>query len=272
MNDSELRADNIRALQQVYFAWILEELNAFQAADRLLELFDAGISPTMDRTSVEQSFAEWRSARTAISESDRRSLYTRVLGAAGGEDAAVSNCHSTDFWARFLFEVSAVDRQQAPLVGAIEKQVYAAISLLSHPEIRAARATVVRDQVRQLLTSSGSYQALPEAKREQIARDTSSVAAGLINAVDFPAFVAGLIKGTFGAIVDASIRQMADYAELIHDMAQLFDAKLGDTDLQDRLLKRVGGRRRLAQTRQQLLSTMVLMGINRVVSDDYGNG
>jgi hypothetical protein len=139
--------------------------------------------------------------------------------------------------------------------------------ILSHPEVRAARAAMVEEKVRQLLTRSDAYQSLPEAQREQIARDTTRIADELIAEVDFPDFVAGVIRGTFGAVVDASIQQMDAYAKLVHDVAQWLDAGLSDSELQDCLLKRVTGRRRIAENRQQLLSTMVLMGVNRVVSE-----
>lgn len=94
----------------------------------------------------------------------------------------------------------------------------------------------VRPQVRRLLEQSPAYRSLPPDKRRQVARDTVRVASYLVDpnrlvsqefaspvlephdlltAVNFPAFVRGLINGVFGAIVNASIRQMAAYAELI---------------------------------------------------------
>jgi hypothetical protein len=141
-----------------------------------------------------------------------------------------------------------------------------------HSQVQTARVSLVRENVRQLLTSSAAYQELPEEKREQIARDTARIADDLIGAVDFPDFVGDLIQGTFGAVVNASLRQMEEYAKLVHDVARLADANLSDSELEDGLLKRVGVRRRLAESRQQLLATMVLMGINRVVSDNCGDG
>lgn len=41
----------------------------------------------------------------------------------------------------------------------------------------------------------------------------------MINEVNFPAFVASLLKGTFQAIVDASIQQMKAYGELVQSVA-----------------------------------------------------
>src|SRR5207247_1905019 len=45
----------------------------------------------------------------------------------------------------------------------------------------------------------------------------------LVQKVDFPAFVAGLIKGVFQAIVDSSIQQMRAYGELIANVAKTVD-------------------------------------------------
>jgi len=54
------------------------------------------------------------------------------------------------------------------------------------------------------------------------------VARATLNAIDFPSFVAGLISGTFHAIVDASIQQMEAYAELLKNVAMTVDKFMGD--------------------------------------------
>lgn len=142
-----------------------------------------------------------------------------------------------------------------------------------------------------------------------------------LNAVAFPSFVADLINGTFNAIVNASIRQMEAFANLLANVAKTVDqfmadnitdnqakdwlvskypyhlrvdtadgsprvvmredaadreppslkADLGldeDVDLDDDTINETlvpAARRSLAQQRHQLLSTMVLMGINRII-------
>lgn len=147
-----------------------------------------------------------------------------------------------------------------------------------------------------------------------ITRDT-------LNAIAFPTFVADLVKGTFNAIVNASIQQMEAYGQLLANVAKTVDQFMADniTDNQARdylaqsypahFRVDTGGesprlrvrdkaddqpkpdfkgglgvtedvsldddaaeevlvpaaRRKLAQSRHQLLSTMVLMGINRIV-------
>jgi hypothetical protein len=142
-----------------------------------------------------------------------------------------------------------------------------------------------------------------------------------LNAIAFPTFVADLIKGTFQAIVNASIQQMEAYGNLLANVAKTVDQFMADniTDNQarDYLADRYPGhfrvevddkaarvrtrdsasdlpkpdfktdlgitdeveidddtaeeklvpaaRRKLAQSRHSLLSTMVIMGINRIV-------
>jgi hypothetical protein len=41
-----------------------------------------------------------------------------------------------------------------------------------------------------------------------------------LEAVDFPSFVAGLVKGTFQAVVDATSQQIRDYAQLVASLSQ----------------------------------------------------
>jgi len=146
-------------------------------------------------------------------------------------------------------------------------------------------------------------------------RDGSAATALLLQSVDFPDFVGDLINGVFNAIVDASVKQMQAYAELIRQVTQSVDRFAEDTisdaqgrdwlaqkfpaqvdlDPRGRLRWRVdpsigachvatallipasdaelrdlvaAARRRMAIDRQQLLATMVMMGINRVVVTD----
>lgn len=147
----------------------------------------------------------------------------------------------------------------------------------------------------------------------------------LVEKVDFPSFVAGLIDGVFNAIVRASIQQMEAYGELLKNVVKSVDEYMRDNisenqardhlaemypdqlevdtrgqtprlkpkeDAEDSsmpdFMKDLGlsmpidsldedtaeeilvpaARRRMALDRQQLLATMVLMGINRLIVTD----
>jgi hypothetical protein len=153
------------------------------------------------------------------------------------------------------------------------------------------------------------------------ANNVARITGETLNAIAFPTFVADLIKGTFNAIVDASIQQMEAFGQLLANVAKTVDQFMSDniTDNQARdylaaqypghfrieieenaarLKVRDGAddlpapnfktdlgitedvsldedaaeealvpaaRRKLASSRHELLSTMVLMGINRIV-------
>ena len=57
---------------------------------------------------------------------------------------------------------------------------------------------------------------------------TGGAAKALLNAIDFPQFVASLIQGTFQAIVDSSIQQMEAYAQLLKNVARTVDQFMSD--------------------------------------------
>jgi len=177
----------------------------------------------------------------------------------------------------------------------------------------------------------------------QGAREGAAVAGALLQAVDFPQFVSGLIDGVFHSIVTSSIQQMEAYAKLVADVSKSlnqfrdenttpnqgrdqlveqfpdmfelsmdtgsfgdFGGGFGDepqkpagprvvvkpnvdektavqrinqslpvdppiTKLDDELVEAVlvpAAQTQLASSRQQLLATMVMLGINRIVVTD----
>lgn len=62
--------------------------------------------------------------------------------------------------------------------------------------------------------------AAPAAKAAPATETLARRTGALVNEVDFPGFVAQLVHGTFDAIVDASIRQMESYADLLSAVAK----------------------------------------------------
>jgi hypothetical protein len=66
----------------------------------------------------------------------------------------------------------------------------------------------------------------PAATPAPKAAATQTLAArtgALVDEIDFPSFVAGLVHGTFDAVVDASIRQMEEFASLVSAVAKDID-------------------------------------------------
>jgi hypothetical protein len=161
------------------------------------------------------------------------------------------------------------------------------------------------------------------APRPQATETLAQRTGALVNEIDFPGFVAGLVHGTFDAIVDASIRQMESYSSLVSAVAKTVDqfteANVSLNQARDWLAQRYPGEVRVAAPtaeqpapvlvpvaegltpawladygiegeeltselleervlpqvrthvggeRQQLLATMVVLGMNRVVVRD----
>lgn len=63
----------------------------------------------------------------------------------------------------------------------------------------------------------------PQGMRKQATETIAQRAGALLDEVDFVDFVAGLVHGTFDAIVDSSIRQMESYADLVSAVAKTVD-------------------------------------------------
>lgn len=157
------------------------------------------------------------------------------------------------------------------------------------------------------------------------AQQGSRALTDMIQRVNFPKFVAGLVQGVFNAIVDSSIKQMEAYGTLLKNVAKSVDEYMKDNvtsnqardylaskypkhlavdtkgkqpqlvpkkdaphgampdfmkdlgldsmmgsltkrNVEDKLVP--AAQRRMAMDRQQLLATMVLMGINRLIVTD----
>jgi hypothetical protein len=92
------------------------------------------------------------------------------------------------------------------------------------------------------------------------------VARATLNAIDFPAFVAGLIQGTFHAIVDASIQQMEAYAELLKNVAMNVDKFMTDN------ISEQGARDHLADRYDDVFARDTSGGEPRLVVKKNGSG
>lgn len=77
----------------------------------------------------------------------------------------------------------------------------------------AAPARALNDQIRQSETEF----------RAEAAREGAFVAGALMNSVNFVDFVGGLIQNVYVAIVDASIKQMQAYGEMVSSVAKSVD-------------------------------------------------
>ena len=89
---------------------------------------------------------------------------------------------------------------------------------------RDAFGREIPDQQPQPPFTTGNGSAQPAATKKETATDVLGRRAGaLADELDFPAFVASLVHGTFDAIVDSSIRQMEAYANLVAAVSKPLD-------------------------------------------------
>lgn len=175
-----------------------------------------------------------------------------------------------------------------------------------------------------LANGDAQPQAPATPTRPQATETIARRAGAMVDEIDFPGFVAQLVHGTFDAIVDASIRQMESYSELVSACAktveEFTETNVTPNQARDWLAARYPGdvalllpdgaersepqvvprseglapvwlsdygiegeeltaelleqrvvpmvRRNIGAERHQLLSTMVLMGLNRVAVRD----
>lgn len=115
VND-EIEPDNVRAVSTIYVTYQLEF--ALKAGARVLDLFVAGLLPipASDATARELDNLYWEND-DLLDEASRRSVYSRVLGAPGGELAfdIQPNVEFNTGLMRVVSAVSEFEREQAAL-------------------------------------------------------------------------------------------------------------------------------------------------------------
>jgi hypothetical protein len=110
--DVDIQEDNLRAVEAIYFAAMLEELKVFQVVDKLTELFQKGMLPIGKGTAGDLIYSGWRKSITRFTEIERRNLYARIFGFPGGDATQTNpNREFNDLWLRFVSAVFAFVRQ-----------------------------------------------------------------------------------------------------------------------------------------------------------------
>jgi hypothetical protein len=110
--DVEIVSDNIRAMQAIHFASMLEEMKLFQVVDKLVELFQNGLLPFGRGRAGDLLYGYWKKSTNRLGEVERRNLYARGFGLPGG-DASIANPNReySDLFLRFASAVSQYVRQ-----------------------------------------------------------------------------------------------------------------------------------------------------------------
>lgn len=110
-SDVELVKENLVGMQGVHFAATLEELKVFQVVDKLIEFFLSGMLPVTRGRAGRDLYAYWKRSSTRMTEIERRNLYARAFGIAGGDANVSPNREFADLWLRFISAVSSYRRQ-----------------------------------------------------------------------------------------------------------------------------------------------------------------
>ncbi len=110
--DTDIVADNIRAVGAIYFAYMLDEMRVFQVVERIVELYGQGQLP-LGRGRAGDALSRFARGGERMTAQERASFYSRALGAPGGSAVAGQpNSEFLSLWMRFVVAVSMFVRQQ----------------------------------------------------------------------------------------------------------------------------------------------------------------
>src|SRR5229473_2697269 len=100
------------------------------------------------------------------------------------------------------------------------------------------------------------------------AQKVAGTTQAILNAVSFPRFVTDLINGVFKAMISSSTQQMNAYVELLNNVSSSLSGSADSVpsgNPETSLLP--FARIQMARQRQQMLATMVMLGMQRIVVD-----
>ena len=98
----EIVSANLRALEPVYFAAMLEEARLFDVVDRLVAMFSHGLLPLGPGRAGAMLYRHWKGHHIRLTTEQRRSVYARAFGLPGGDARVVSNREFNDLWLSFV--------------------------------------------------------------------------------------------------------------------------------------------------------------------------
>ena len=116
---------------------------------------------------------------------------------------------------------------------ALARGMVQIVSYLAEPDGIRLKPEQLSAQVR---TLAGEGEPLPVAKQPEFGtalRTGVEQAGALMDAVNFPTFVSGLIDGVFNSIVTSSIQQMEAYAKLVADVSKSLNQFRDDNTTQN---------------------------------------
>ena len=114
--NGEIVSANLRALEAVYFAAMLEEARLFDVVDRLVAMFSHGILPLGPGRAGAMLYHRWKGHHSRLTTEQRRNVYARAFGLPGGDARVLSNREFNDLWMSFVSIVGmyAAELQSLP--------------------------------------------------------------------------------------------------------------------------------------------------------------
>jgi hypothetical protein len=100
--NGEIVSANLRALQPVYFAAMLEEARLFDVVDCLVTMFSQGTLSIGPGRAGAVLYRHWKSQHTRFTTEQRRNVYARAFGLPGGDPSVLPNRDFNDLWVRFV--------------------------------------------------------------------------------------------------------------------------------------------------------------------------
>jgi ATPase family associated with various cellular activities (AAA) len=222
--DGEIVADNIRAVQAIYFARQLEDMRVFQVVDRLAQLFQQGLLP-LGPGKGGRLLKDYATVADRLSAQARNELYVRALGVPpGAASIAQPNREFRTLWLDLVTNVALFSRQPSALVPGkpiVAEAVWrAARALASNASAHGAgliaavqRLSADANALRAVLQTPGIQQAFGARDMWQVIdRVASRELGGAVNVKRFRAL----------AQAGSSILQwLADHADALNKPAPL---------------------------------------------------
>ena len=103
---ADIVAENIQAMQAIYFAYQLEQMRAFEVVERIVELYQQGLLPLGAAPAGQALHCYWQ-AGDRLTKLERADLYARAFGDPGGDAREDETNHEfLSLWLRFVSSVA----------------------------------------------------------------------------------------------------------------------------------------------------------------------
>lgn len=100
--NTEIVSANLRALEPVYFAAMLEEAGVFQVVDRLVTMFSHGSLPVSPDRAGATLYRLWKGNQNRFTPAQRRNVYARAFGLPCDDPGVMSNRKFNQLWLSFV--------------------------------------------------------------------------------------------------------------------------------------------------------------------------